>query len=199
MEHGSLITFKPDGTPVRVADMDLAAIVQKMLGIIKIEFLPYRPDELPDFYYFCNGDRYPTDSPQGERLLSTSANFKLDWGITVVDDTINVPNMFYTDGRGFFVRAVDGTTKQVGSIENDTIKSHRLIVRGSSPEASSAMPVATLTYSGVKGFVGVNHQNSTMVETDTIPFDGTAFVRYDGGTETVPLYVGMTPAIRLGV
>lgn len=191
MEHGSLITFKPDGTPVRVADVDLAATVQKMLGIIKIEFLPYRPDELPDFYYFCNGDRYPTDSPQGEVLLSTSANFKLDWGITVVDDTINVPNMFYTDGRGFFVRAVDGTTKQVGSIKNDEFRSH-------SHKANY-----------MRGMVGQNNQYWAVTpDNRDTPYSGSEFEKSSvavdpvlptGGEETHPLYIGMTPAIRLGV
>lgn len=179
MEHGSLITFKPDGTPVRVADVDLATIVQKMLGIIKIEFLPYRPDELPDFYYFCNGDRYPTDSPQGERLLSTSANFKLDWGITVVDDTINVPNMFYTDGRGFFVRAVDGTTRQVGNIQNDAIEdhSHNLNI------SNEGVYGAGSTF-GIRNLGTMRSGNVLNAKADT---------------ETRSLNIGMTPAIRLGV
>ena len=92
MEHGSLITFKPDGTPVRVADEDLTTVVNKINSTLLIRLLPYRFDELPDYEYYCNGDRYPLDSPQGVVLLNTSDNFKADWNIVVVDDTINVPN-----------------------------------------------------------------------------------------------------------
>lgn len=193
MEHGSLITFKPDGTPVRVADVDLAATVQKMLGIIKIEFLPYRPDELPDFYYFCNGDRYPTDSPQGEVLLSTSANFKLDWGITVIDNTISIPNMFYTDGRGYFLRAVNGSSRLVGSRQDDTMRT--INGTASVPRAGMSGATGALKTSGAGGRYTTGETSGSSVLTLNTALLGANF----SGTETTPLNIGMTPAIFLGV
>ena len=59
-------------------------------------------------------------------MNSFSDNYKLDHGISIKtingQQYINVPNAFHSDGRGYFERAVNGTTRQVGSIENDAIR-----------------------------------------------------------------------------
>jgi Phage tail fibre repeat./Carbohydrate binding domain. len=86
----------------------------------------FRANELPFGCYFRNGDNFLLNSPQGQVLNSFSDNYKLDHGISIKtingQQYINVPNAFHSDGRGYFERAVNGTTRQVGSIENDAIR-----------------------------------------------------------------------------
>ena len=88
--------------------------------------MPFRRDELPFGWYFRNGDNYLLSSPQGKVLNGLSANYKNDHRITIKtingQQYINVPTAFAPDGRGFFERAVNGTTRQVGSWEDDAIR-----------------------------------------------------------------------------
>lgn len=87
----------------------------------KIDLLPVRHSDLSLYapgWYFCNGDLYPLSSVQGGALFDLPANLKNDWSITVSGNNISLPNMFYSDGRGYYLRAVNGTTRQVGSIQN---------------------------------------------------------------------------------
>ena len=92
----------------------------------KWDFMPNRRDELPFGWYFRNGDNYLLSSPQGQALNSLSSNYKKDHRITIKTinglQYINVPTAFAPDGRGFFIRAVDGTTRQVGHVEDDAIR-----------------------------------------------------------------------------
>ncbi|MCX8583460.1 hypothetical protein [Gilliamella sp. B3372] len=88
--------------------------------------MPFRRDELPFGWYFRNGDNYLLSSPQGQALNNLSVNYKSDHKITIKtingQQYINVPTAFAPDGRGFFERAVNGTTRQVGSWEDDAIR-----------------------------------------------------------------------------
>lgn len=92
-----------------------------------IRLLPFSPADLAAFcpgWHFCNGDRYPLTSPVGAALNSLSASFKVAWGIAVSGENISIPNMFYSDGRGYFLRAVNGATRQVGNVELDAFQGH---------------------------------------------------------------------------
>lgn len=88
--------------------------------------MPFRANELPPGWYFRNGDNYLLNSPQGQALNRLSDNYKRDHQITIKDINgqkyINVPSAFAQDGRGYFERAIDGTTRQVGSVEADAIR-----------------------------------------------------------------------------
>lgn len=88
--------------------------------------MPFRANELPFGWYFRNGDNYLLHSPQGQVLNQLSDNYKRDHQITIKDINgqkyINVPSAFASDGRGYFERAIDGTTRQVGSVEGDAIR-----------------------------------------------------------------------------
>ncbi|MWP48509.1 MULTISPECIES: prophage tail fiber N-terminal domain-containing protein [unclassified Gilliamella] len=99
-------------------------VVKDMVGDQRL--MPFRRDELPFGWYFRNGDNYLLDSPQGRALNSLSANYKRDHNITIKTingkQYINVPTAFAHDGRGYFERAVDGTTRQAGSVEGDAIR-----------------------------------------------------------------------------
>ena len=82
--------------------------------------LPFRTDELPFGFFAMNGDRYALASEAGKVLHSFSENFKSDWGITVVNQTINVQDWFDPEtGKGYFPRAVDGVERLPGSVEKD--------------------------------------------------------------------------------
>ncbi len=97
--------------------------VTAILGEIRL--LPFRAEDLHEAapgWYFCNGDQYALDSVQGAVLASFPDSFKADWGITVSGSEISLPNMFHTDGRGYFIRAADGTTRQAGSVADDQMR-----------------------------------------------------------------------------
>ncbi|SHM01761.1 phage tail protein [Morganella morganii] len=80
---------------------------------------PHRATQLPQKWYSTNGDRFSVTSPQGKVLKSFTAELKADWGITESGGMINVPNIKQPDGRTPFLRPVNGTTRQVGTIEQD--------------------------------------------------------------------------------
>ena len=165
-------------------------IVLKSLFVGKIELLPFRFNSLPKGWYFCNGERFNLSTPQGAALNGLSTDFKTDWGITISNDTISLPNLFFSDGRGYFLRSADGSTRKVGSVQTDAIRN------------------ITGTFGGCLGRGGTG-----------VFFDpGTAITdNYDGGpyqsnrtaldvsrevptaNENVVLNCGMTPAIFLGV
>lgn len=92
----------------------------------KWDLMPFRRNELPFGWYFRNGDNYLLSSPQGQALNNLSVNYKSDHKITIKtingQQYINVPTAFAPDGRGCFMRAVNGTTRQVGSWEDDAIR-----------------------------------------------------------------------------
>lgn len=69
-----------------------------------ILLLPFRKDELPVGWHFCNGAAVSLDSDQGRALNALPAGYKADWGITTLDGAITLPNLFSEDGRGCFLR-----------------------------------------------------------------------------------------------
>lgn len=99
-------------------------LIKTKLGDFRL--MPFRANELPFGWYFRNGDNYLLHSPQGQVLNQLSDNYKRDHQITIKDINgqkyINVPSAFASDGRGYFERAIDGTTRQVGSVEGDAIR-----------------------------------------------------------------------------
>ena len=121
-DAGKILRAQPGGT---------AAWERVRAGVLpgEIRLLPFRSTELPDGWYFANGDRYALASPQGAALYALSTNYKDDWGIIIIadvsgTDTINVPKLFYTDGRGFFLRTADGLTRQPGSVQEGAFQEH---------------------------------------------------------------------------
>lgn len=141
----------------------------------EIRLLPFRPTELPDGWYFCNGDRFDINTDIGKQLLSLNDTFKKDWNITIEEDTINIPNLFTVDGRGLFFRPVNNSDRVVGSIEPDTIKSHNHTINNSIKSVSITDG------------------------TENLIFPGTDFTGEYGENETKPINIGMTPSIFLGV
>jgi len=168
------------------------SIVSFPIGYITL--MPYRNNDLPSGWYFCNNDRYANTTAQGIALNALSANFKSDWEISSNDISINVPNMFYSD-RGYFLRAVNSNSRRLGTagIEHDAIRNITGVIGGvrSSTVATSGvfelMEITSTMYGNTymgRFFTGADFDASRVVSTSS---------------ENRPLNIGMTPAIFLGV
>ncbi|MCX8598552.1 hypothetical protein J3U31_02915 [Gilliamella sp. B3486] len=168
--------------------------------------MPFRHDELPFGWYFRNGDNFLLDSPQGQVLNGLSANYKLDHRITIKtlngQQYINVPTAFAPDGRGFFERAVNGTTRQVGSWEDDAIRN----IKGSIPNGPGRAVIGheNITKGEHDGAISVYHCDDDWLQVGPRRMRW-AFFDFDASRvvptahENRPINVGMTPAIYLGV
>lgn len=171
--------------------------------------MPFRANELPFGWYLMNGDNYLLNSPQGNVLNKLSNAYKSDYGITIKtinkQQYINVPSMFASDGRGYFERAVNGVSRQVGSWEHDAIRNiyGQQAVRGNvDASLDTSGPFTPYTYvfgySRGKGNQAVaisdpNNLSPSVVST----FDASKVVPV--ANENRPINIGKTPAIHLGV
>ena len=160
------------------------------LFVGKIELLPFRSTNLPTGWYFCNGDRFPLSTPQGVALNGLPTEFKSDWGITISNNSISLPNLFYSDGRGYFLRSVDGLKRNVGSVQTDAIRNITgtfggCLTRGGTGAFFDPGTAITDNYNG-----GPYLSNRTA-------FDPSRVV--PTADENVVLNCGMTPAIFIGV
>lgn len=174
-------------------------LIKTKLGDFRL--MPFRANELPPGWYFRNGDNYLLNSPQGQVLNQLSDNYKRDHQITIKDINgqkyINVPSAFAQDGRGYFERAIDGTNRQVGSVEGDAIReiwghfdtgvvdNHVSYARGAfagsnaiNPNGGAFQPAREWMAWGYEFFA------SRVVPT---------------ANENRPINMGMTPVIYLGV
>lgn len=158
--------------------------------------MPFRANELPFGWYFRNGDNFLLNSPQGRALDRLSVNYKLDHHITIKtingQHYINVPNAFYSDGRGYFERAVNGITRQVGNVEHDAIRNF------------SGEFLAFRTTDNNLFYLGKTWPKDSLI-TDEANGNGMAMNVFDvsrvvpTANENRPINIGMTPTIYLGV
>ena len=177
------------------------ANIHEFVPIGEFRLMPFRANELPYGWYFRNGDNYLLSSAQGQVLNRLSNNYKHDHQITIKNINgqyyINVPSAFAPDGRGFFERAVNGTTRQVGSAEDDAIREiwghfdtgvvdfHANYARGAFLGASAIYPE--------------NGAFQPKKEWHAWGFDFYASRVVPTAHENRPLNIGLTPAIYLGV
>lgn len=190
---------RQDGGWVEVAGGSGGAIVGE------IRFFPFRATELPQGWYFCNGDKYSLSTAQGDALNSLPALLKSDWSIVAGGGSINLPNLFGTGGVGYFLRAVDGVGRMPGTKQPDAIRN----ITGTMAIANNHGIVWSSSNSGVSTLTGAFKA--------TLPTKSTSFNSYSHGynaisdlsfdasgcvpvsSEVRPVNVGMTPAIYLGV
>lgn len=173
------------------------AALASPLGDIQLK--PFRPEDLATScpgWHFCNGDRYILSSPVGQALNALPANLKADFGIVVSDGNISIPNMFYIDGRGLFLRAVDGTTRQVGNVEGDAIRDMAGYFRCVNGPVFEGLPDNGLFTS--VGYESGRHQfEKSSSSYRQVNFKASNIV--PTGPENTVLNIGMTPVIFLGV
>ncbi|OCG35763.1 hypothetical protein A9G26_05955 [Gilliamella sp. Bim1-2] len=163
--------------------------------------MPFRRDELPFGWYFRNGDNFLLDSPQGQALNNLSANYKSDHWITIktIDGKqyINVPTAFAPDGRGYFERAVNGISRQVGSPEDDAIRDiwghfDTGVVDNHSNYSRGA-------FSGSNAIYPENGAFEQKKDWPAFGYDFHASNVVPTAHENRPINIGMTPVIYLGV
>ncbi len=168
------------------------------LYVGEIRLLPFRHDELPFGWHFCNGERFLLTSPQGEVLSGLSENFRADWGLEEDLCSISLPNLFHEDGRGCFLRPVNGLTRQVGAVEGDAIRN----ITGEITNKSSydtELSAGTGCFTAVMQ-TGVRTWNNTAsTNTFSVGANFNASRVVPTAPENRPLNLGMTPAIYLGV
>ncbi|MCO6550990.1 MAG: hypothetical protein J6580_09975 [Gilliamella sp.] len=186
------------------------ANINKYIPIGDQRLMPFRRDELPFGWYFRNGDNFLLDSPQGQALNGLSVNYKRDHNITKkkIDGKqyINVPTAFSSDGRGFFERAVNGASRQVGSVEGDAIRNiwgqlyNVMQWRGTVGQGVFYVDEPNASGSGLNNRNGnaVTYPSDSDFPERTITFDASRVVPVTAD-DNRPLNIGMTPVIYLGV
>ncbi|MEX6095055.1 hypothetical protein [Morganella morganii] len=168
---------------------------------------PHRAIRLPPKWYSVNGDRFSVTSPQGKVLKGLSAEFKSDWGITESSGMINVPNIKQSDGRTAMLKPINGTSRQVGSVEQDMQRRltgtffSRPIYNAKGALGAVYKADGTFRTSQAAGDASTSPlmTNAATPEdiSDTITFDSGRQV--PTGSENTVLNVGVTLAIYLGV
>ena len=109
----------PDIGPPLV-DEQLTALIKRLAFLKPGLILPFSHTaaQLDPLWYICNDERWPEGSPQGQVLLSFDADFRAAWEIELDGEgLVNVPNLI-----DYFPRAVDGSARQVGSIQADALQ-----------------------------------------------------------------------------
>jgi hypothetical protein len=155
-------------------------------------FSPFSPAELDDPLYHANGDLISVDSEPGQKLLALPQAYKTRWKIVVSNGKINVPNLYASDGRGYFFRA-SGTP---GTIQADIIRN----IKGTDAKHTNRFtdiaysgPYGTETIVGTTVFAG--SVQAAGVRLERSDFDASRCVAT--GNENRPINVGLTPAVIL--
>ena len=191
---GALSAVKTNVNNVPIYTVGSHVVFTDVIGDWRL--MPFRRDELPFGWYFRNGDNYLLSSPQGQVLNSLSANYKNDHSITIKTinglQYINVPTAFAPDGRGFFERPVNGTTRQVGSWESDTIRNITARFGNFLTSSQNASGAFRVDSSANPAYDGNSHGWHTAISLD-------ASLAVPTSHENRPIYMGLTPAIYLGV
>ena len=173
-------------------------LIKTKLGDFRL--MPFRANELPHGWYFRNGDNYLLHSPQGQALNRLSDNYKRDHLITIKNingqQYINVPSAFASDGRGFFERAVDGTTRQVGTVEGDSMRQLSGCFLGFNETGNN---IDNMFYADERYiFDASGSQQNRALNLAWNVFDNNR-VNNPVSNENKPLNIGLTPVIYLGV
>jgi hypothetical protein len=175
----------------------------------KIEILPFRVDELPQGWWACFGEFIALTSAAGQVLYNLPTNFKADWGIVLggSNTLISLPDLLDDDGNGYFLRPVDGITRQVGSVQGDAMRNIK-----SSFTTGDRLGFYECCYpidANVKPFykTGTGTNGHAMVSSDGHPNYYSGFFGFDASLaddvqvalENRPKNRGGTPSIYLGV
>ena len=190
----------PDGKQTFYESITTANINKYIIPIGEFRLMPFRAGELPFGWYFRNGDNYLLSSPQGQALNRLSNNYKHDHQITIKNingqQYINVPSAFASDGRGYFERAIDGTTRQVGDVEGDSMRQLSGCFLGFNETGNN---IDNMFYANERYiFDASGSQQNRGLNLAWNVFNNNR-VNNPVSNENRPLNIGLTPAIYLGV
>jgi hypothetical protein len=146
-------------------------------------------------WYHGNGDRWALDSPQGKALMGLPAEYKADFRIAADDGSVNMPDFYDEDGRGYFPRAGDGTGRAIGSVQLDAgrrVGGHMGLEALSTRIATGSF--AECEHIGDRNYPGGPIRDGAF-DMDSARQWGEEHV----ADEFRPLNIALTPAIYLGV
>lgn len=194
----------PEGMTVRVVMIGVNSEwtnKPKGSGIVgDIRLLPFRATELPFGWYYPSGDYFDIGSDVGKALNAFSDNYKFDWGIETLDETIRLfdPGKFFTADHGRFFRPVNGISRAPGSTEDDAIRNIKSTSYLDARHANTSpiFDAGPLYYSGATPYGGSVSKLSYDVGY-CLWFDASRVV--PTADENRPYNVGLTPAVYLGV
>jgi hypothetical protein len=163
------------------------------LWSIPIEVLQtYDPNWL-----LCNGDLYPQASAEGQALAALNVDVRNALGITLSSGNYNVPNMFTSGGLGYFIRAADGTTRTLGSIQGDAIRD----IQGANTYQGCRYATASLTgayaVDGAEAAAVWNVTSNSGYRCGTVTFMASRVV--PTAAENRPVNIGFEPCIYLDI
>jgi hypothetical protein len=113
----------------------------------------FPPDLLPPGWVQTNGDQFLLTSFNGQVLNNLDSKIKTAFGISISGNYISVPDLIDDNGDGYFIRSVDGVTRQVGSIQEDAGRKVSGYIGGcaSSPGINDSVKVVSLGQTGMGG------------------------------------------------
>jgi hypothetical protein len=104
--------------------------------------------------------------------------------------------MFTSDGRGYFIRAADGTTRTLGSVQNDAIREIEGVLNTYQAKSKSDSLTGVFAVNAVKlantGFSSVSNASTEFVASD---FKASRAV--PTAAENRPVNIGFEPCIYL--
>ncbi|MFA9396500.1 MAG: phage tail protein [Halodesulfovibrio sp.] len=153
--------------------------------------VPFPPNELPAHHYVPNGEGLLKTSEAGKTLLAMSTGYRTAHGVTTNATHVFLPNVFDSNGDGYFPRFVDGVSRKVGSKQGELIKSHyhndgvRVELAGVNTQAAmygcSKTTAYALTFES-----SYSTANAATTKSSSV-----------GGSENRPKNIGFTPAVYL--
>jgi hypothetical protein len=181
--------------------MAIWARLDKLEGALLVPgtflLVPFRAENLGFGVYYANGDRYSLDEPQGQVIYGLSEDYKTDWGLTVSNNTINLPNLFAPDGRGYFPR--------VGSVpgveQGDAMRTFAGFVGGvqfiRTAYDPSFLPTGPFSVENKYANIGLSTTNYTGMNLGETYFDPSTVV--PTADENRPINKTLVPGVWLGV
>ncbi|WP_338803116.1 phage tail protein [Xenorhabdus griffiniae] len=146
--------------------------------------------ELNPGEYFANGDLVDLNSLAGQKLMTLSDEYRRTWGIIVSGLKINLPNLFHSDGRGFYLRA----DNIAGKVIEDRIRNIIGTMANVFTNAPTVYDGALNYYGNANVDVGYGLSQNWL---RNVMFDASKSV--PTGPENNPLTITMRPVIFLGV
>lgn len=183
-------------------DSQMQILFKSLLKVGTIFPFYCRVEKLHPFFYFCNGERWLPESPQGVALLGLDDDFKEDWGIAIDEDgLVPLPNFFDANCNGYFPRPVDGVSRLPGSVQEDAIVNivgsngvYSMVIKNNTNFFMTGPYNKRLTneYNYAFTTAPANYSDFCVVDFD-------ASLQVNTATEVRPKNIGFTPAIFLNV
>lgn len=163
--------------------------------------VPFPPNELPAYHYVPNGEGLLKTSEAGKTLLAMSTAYKSAHHVTTNSTHIFLPNVFDSNGDGYFPRFVDGVNRKVGSKQADAAPNivgsiRPNVTRTNSNSVSNSGALANTSMYKVDQYGGGSYSLNGGTLSINASRSSPVYGR-DSSIEIRPKNYGFTPAIYL--